>query len=275
MKRSGTGRKNNEWQQMDDRIRNALQNTGTRIEASESLKQRIDFQIADGSVKEEHKMKRMNMKKVVLGVAAACLMVGTIAIAGSGIVSYVAHSSSIPDYTKFEDMEKAEAEIGYSVDGVESFDNGFRLDGIHIHEAMLQDENGNALGEKKGLYMTYSKGGEELGIICEKLLPVENGDILKEGGYDRTSEAGDIVMGYRSYTYKAVPPDYEPSEEEKMAVESGRLQIGYGTDKVEINEFSSVVWVKDGVRYDLSGFDVSLSAEEMFGMAQEIMESGK
>ena len=67
---------------MDALIKDALQNTGTRIVASESLKQRIDFQIADRSAKEGHKMKRMNMKKVVLGVAAACVMVGTIAIAG-------------------------------------------------------------------------------------------------------------------------------------------------------------------------------------------------
>lgn len=259
---------------MDEFIRDTLKNTGTRIAASESLKQRIDFQIADRSVKEEHKMKRMNMKKVVLGVAAACVMVGTIAIAGSGVVSYMGHSSSVPDYTKFEDMGKAEAEIGYSVGGVESFSNGFGLQGIHIVEDTLKDESGQTLGEKKSLHITYSKGREEVDVYCEKLLPIEKEDIMELGEYDRTLETDGVTMGYTSSTYKAVPPDYQPTEEDKKAMESGHLQIGYGSAEIKTSQYSRVVWVKDGVRYEIMGFDVSLSADEMLRMAQEMVENG-
>lgn len=259
---------------MDALIKDALQNTGTRIVASESLKQRIDFQIADRSAKEGHKMKRMNMKKVVLGVAAACVMVGTIAIAGSGVVSYMGHGSSIPDYTKFEDMGKAESEIGYSVGCVESFSNGFDMKGIHIIETVLQDESGQTLGEKKSLEITYSKGGEEMDVYCKKLLPVEEADIMEIGEYDRTLETGGITMGYTSSMYKAVPPDYEPTEEDKKAMESGRLQIGDGSAEIETSQYSRVVWVKDGIRYELMGFNVSLNADEMLQMAQEMVENG-
>lgn len=259
---------------MDEFIRNTLQNTGMRIAASESLKQRIDFQIADRSVKEERKMKRINMKKVVLGVAAACVMVGTIAIAGSGVVSYMRHGSSVPDYTKFEDMGKAEAEIGYSVDCVESFGNGFRLEGIHIIENVLQDESGQTLGEKKSLQISYAKGGEEVDAYCGKLLPIEKEDITEIGDYDRTLEKDGVMIGYTSSIYKAVPPDYEPTEEDQKAMESGRLQIGYGSAEIETSQYSCVVWVKDGIQYELMGFDVSLSADEMFQMAQEMIENG-
>ena len=59
-------------------------------------------------------MKHMSIKKVAVGVAAACLAVGMAAIAGNGLISIVGHGSSGSDYTKFEDLEKAEAEIGPS-----------------------------------------------------------------------------------------------------------------------------------------------------------------
>lgn len=283
MKKPGVGKRkadsisykrNGNFSDIDEIIGDAFKNTGTQIAASESLKQRIDFEIADRSAKEEHKMKRMNIKKVVLGVAAACVMVGTIAVAGSGVVSYVGHGFSVPDYTKFEDMGKAEAEIGYSVGCVESFSNGFRLDGIHIIEDVLRDESGQTMGEKKSLQISYSKGKEEIDVYCEKLLPIEEKDIMAIGEYDRTLEKGGITMGYVSSMYKAVPPDYEPTEEDKKAMESGHLQIGYGSAEIETSRYSRVVWVKDGVRYEVMGFDVSLSADEMFQMAQEMVENG-
>ena len=94
-------------------------------------------------------MKHMSIKKVAVGVAAACLAVGTAAIAGNGLISIVGHGSSGSDYTKFEDLEKAEAEIGYSIDAVENFSNGFRFEGIGIIEQAAKNEAGEKLGERK------------------------------------------------------------------------------------------------------------------------------
>ena len=111
-------------------------------------------------------------------------------------------------------------------------------------------------------------------VYCKKLLPVEEADIMEIGEYDRTLETGGITMGYTSSMYKAVPPDYEPTEEDKKAMESGRLQIGYGSAEIETSQYSRVVWVKDGIRYELMGFNVSLNADEMLQMAQEMVENG-
>lgn len=266
-----------------DVIKNALQNIGTRIEAPDSLKQRIDFQIVDGFALEGTnsqtrkgvmKMKHMSMKKVVLGVAAACVMVGAIAIAGSGVVSSVGHGSSVPDYTKFEDMGKAETEIGYSVDAVEGFSNGFRFDDIHIIEETLQDESGQSMGKKKNIEISYSRGKDDVAVYVGKMLSVENADFMTSLQWDKTLQVGDVVVGYRYSTYKAVPPNYEPTEEEKKEMENGHLQIGYGSDKIEVSQCSDVMWVKDGVFYEMVGFDVSLSADDLLNMAREIIESG-
>lgn len=47
--------------------------------------------------------------------------------------------------------------------------------------------------------------------------------------------------------------------------------IAYGSDKVEIQKSAAVEWTKNGIRYQLIGFDLSLSADEMFDMAEEVM----
>lgn len=264
---------NEEWQETGEEIRHTLQNIGTRIEAPDSLKQRIDFRITEKLEKEEHKMKHMSMKKIVLGVAAASALIGTIAVAGSGIISYSSHSSSVPDYTKFEDMGKAESEIGYSVDAVESFSNGFVFDGIRIIEDTLEDESGQIAGQEKSLGISYSKGTERMDLYARKLLAIENGSVSGDDEWDKTIQAGDVTVGYTQSTYKAVPPDYEPTEEDKKAQESGRLQIGYGSEKVEVSQYSYAGWIKDGIQYSLSGFDVSVNGDEMLNMAREIIEN--
>ena len=68
----GASGNNGEWQQAERVVKDTLQDIGKKIEASDSLKQRVDFQL-ENRLKEEHKMKHMSMKKVIIGVAAACL----------------------------------------------------------------------------------------------------------------------------------------------------------------------------------------------------------
>ena len=264
--------KNSEWQQTERIVRDTLQSIGKRIEASDSLRQRIDFQV-ENRLKEERRMKHMNMKKVVIGVAAACLVLGTIAVAGSGVVSITGHSSSIPDYTKYEDMAKAEAEIGYTVDAVESFGNGFHFKDIHIAEETLQDESGQVLGEEKSIKIKYSRGKEEVTVSVRKILPGENAEILMGSDFDKTIRADGVTAGYSCDTYKAVPPDYELTEEDRKNMESGHFQLAYGTDEVEISKSYYTGWIKDGMVYSIHGFDLSMGADEMLGMAQEIIES--
>lgn len=78
----------------------------------------------------------------------------------------------------------------------------------------------------------------------------------------------------KSNTYKAVPPDYELTEEDKENMESDNFQLGYGSQEVEVRQYYATIWVKDGKVYDLGGFDLSISADEMLNMAKEIVESG-
>ena len=72
-------------------------------------------------------------------------------------------------------------------------------------------------------------------------------------------------------TNKFVPADYELTEEDKKAQEDGNFNLAYGSDKVEVMTSYTVEWNMDGQGYSLFKFGEDLGAEEMFGMAEEII----
>ena len=81
---------------------------------------------------------------------------------------------------------------------------------------------------------------------------------------------------YTSLVNKVVAEDYVITDEEKALQEAGKLNIAYDGRKgpeVDTSISSHVTWVQNGVTYSMMVMDGGLSAEEMFGMAQEIVES--
>ena len=70
---------------------------------------------------------------------------------------------------------------------------------------------------------------------------------------------------------KLVPANYELTEEDKKAQEDGNFNLAYGSDKVEVMTSYTVEWNMDGQGYSLFKFGEDLGAEEMFGMAEEII----
>lgn len=283
MKKSGNYISYEKRDRTDEKVKAHLHGMGERIEASEELKKRIDVQIREWDRKTETKMKkeertmgRFNMKKVAAGVAAACLLVGTVCIAGSGIKSITSSSSStkIPDYKEFADLPKAEAEAGFEADVVEKFSNGFALTGIRIGEITVRNEAGQETGKEKDIRLDYVKGGDSINLHVRKLFPGESEEERFDGGrYGRKAQAGDVTIYYSTFTQKSVPVDYELTEEDKAGMESGTLNVGYGTSEIEIDQFSCAGWVKDGKLYEISGFNLPVDADGLLGMAQEVVES--
>lgn len=267
------------WDRTDGNVKNLLHGMGGRIKASEELKKRIDSRILELSrktetEKEERSMGRFSMKKVAAGVAAACLLVGTVCIAGTGIKNIISSSPAIPDYKEFADLPKAEAEAGFGADAVETFCNGFMLEGIRIGEVAVRNEAGQETGRAKDIRLDYVKGGDSVSLHVRKLFPGESEEELFGGSrYGRKAQAGDVTIYYNGFTQKSVPVDYELTEEDKAGMENGTLNVGYGTSEIEIDQFSSVSWVKDGKRYEISGFNLTVDADGLFGMAQEVVES--
>lgn len=276
MKKSINRISHRKWQQEDEIIKDAFWALAEQIEAPDYLKKQIDNRLLKESEKEERRMRHFSIKKTVITVAAACLLVGTVCVAASGMKSYVGHGSNIPDYTDFQDMEKAEKEVGYEIKALESFSNGFKLKGIHIGDITMQNEDGTAKESQKNIKLAYERGNETIFVDSRRLFAGETPESFSlDKTPDKTLQCGDITVRFSRNTYKAVPPDYEITEEEKKLVEEGSLMIGYGSREVQTNEYFYTMFIKDNILYEIVGFDLSESADGLLNMCREIIENGK
>lgn len=257
-------RQREDW---EEKIKNVLALECDGVTASRDLKDRIDREILE-SQKEAGNMKKLSVKKLVIGVAVGCLLVSGGVFAAGHAVSFSTHSFLPDAYRSYSDLGKAEGELGYTADTVESFSNGYKFERMSVDEWQGEDEAGNAVYTFKQLDITYGRKGEEkVSLIAEK--PVETPVRNKEP--DAVRQVGDITLYYDITTFKFVPPNYELTDEDRANLEKPNYEISYGSDEVQIQQSYHVTWDKNGIHYQIFGFDLSLSADEMFDMAEEIM----
>ncbi len=247
-------------------IKEALERKCDGLTASQSLKMRIDEEILTRQ-KEAGKMGHLRIKKTAVVIAAACLLVGGTAFATGRATYLEGHSYNTDAITDYAGMPKAEKELGYPVDSVEQFANGYRFSSVGVHDTAGKDESGDTVYTYKDMMINYDKEGEN-GIYLAISRPVET-----EMGRDYVDErvCGDITLYYDENTYKSVPPDYQMTEEDKANEAKGHFWLAYGSREVTVEKATGVTWMKDGVRYELAGFDLGLSADEMFDMAEEVL----
>ena len=203
----------------------------------------------------------------MIGVAAACCLIGTATFASGKITSTIGGGRATPEYNSFADIDKAEKEVGYQVQAVESFSNDYQFFDMGIDHSTALDDDENEVGNWDGITITYQKdGASDVNLSIEKSL----GEI-SDREPDATAQVGEVTLSYREDIYKSVPEDYELTEEDNANMEKDNYYISYGSDTVEINQVNSVYWVKDGITYGLFGFDLGMSSDEMFSMAEEII----
>lgn len=268
----------------EDRIKTALEMQCGAISASGSLKQKIDREIErQGKIvtmfppvdqkevsmeKTVHGNRRFSRKKFLIGVAAACLLLSGSVFAGK-TTGYIS-GRQMGKYT-YEERGKAEAKLGYEVDLVKDFDNGYSFQDMAVQETHAVGQDNKTLYTFPELMVDYERSG-----VCDISLFVdqrpEKGEQTKKP--DLTDQCGDIALRYDVYTYKFVPAGYELTEEDKANLERDDYEISEGADSVMFSQMTHVTWEKDGVFYDLLGTDTALSGEEMLGMAKEIIGEG-
>ncbi len=264
----------------EDKIRTALEMQCGDISASGTLKQKIDGEIRRrGKVipmylpeeqevsmrkQSEQNRKHFNTKKLVIGLAAACLLISGGVFAGK-TTGYISGYNKIYSY---EELDSAEERLGFSADVVESFSNGYSFEEMLVGDTRAVDENGDTVYTFPELNVQYIRDGVSDIALCADMRP-EKGEQAKAP--DLTDQCGDIALRYDVYTYKLVPEGYELTEEDKENLERDDYEISEGSDEIEYAQMTHVLWEKDGVYYDLLGNDTALSGEEMFAMAKELI----
>lgn len=236
-------------------LRRALEAKVRAVEPSDEMLMNIHRE-AKRRKKEEQEMN-YTLKKVIAVAAAVCLICAS-CFAAMEINSMV--SSTGADITEYAGLKAAAEEIGIKAKYVEAFENGFVFCRGGISESYSQDAEGNTVGEEyRGLSIGYQNdAGDSLMLHVR---PAAGADAAGQGG----------ASGYSCDTYKFVPQDYEPTEEDRAMEAEGDFFISYGNEMVEINKVENYAW-KDGDNYyAFVAFDCNFGEEGMKQMAQEIM----
>ncbi|MDD6812468.1 MAG: hypothetical protein PUD93_11510 [Lachnospiraceae bacterium] len=252
---------------LEQKIETALQEECRNIGVSEELKQKIDRAIEQKQ--EEKTMKHFSTKKVVIGVAAACLLVSSMAFAGK-TVALRSGTNLMDMYTSYDQMREAEEKLGSDVNYVEKFANGYYFERASVDPTEAVDEAGNVLYSYQDMMIHYIKGGAP-SISLSICKPVEEFENTKTP--NATRDCDGITLRYDVYTYKFVPVDYELTEEDMENEKRDDYYISYGSSEVEIQQAHNVTWEMDGMHYNLFGFDVELTPDEMMDMAEEIIHA--
>lgn len=248
----------------EEKVDIILKDALSPVAPDERMNQRLKQEL------EGKNMKKFNMKKVVICVAACCLLLGTVSIASSGIISYTSvwtWSRGEKDFTK---LEKLEAKAGFSVKAVEKFQNGYQFSDMTIAYNTEHDEKGNALRHYKGIEFDYTKNEED--TLCINMEKEKSEQSYVESDPDLTKMIEGIEVKYRVDIYKNVPDGYELTEEDKINMERNDYFISEGgNDPVSEHFVSYVVWVQDGIRYSIMNIYDKTEPEILFQMAEELI----
>lgn len=241
-------------QSFESRIKTALEKECDSISASEELKNRIDESIC--AKQEENSMKHMSVKKLCISVAVACLLVSGITAFAGGASYFIGSSGTEPEYTNYQDMEKAEKQLGYAVDNVEQFTNGYSFGGVSVETIIACTEENGKMYSIPSMDVRYRKDGNIIDLnINEK---VESTMSAKEP--DATRMCGDIELRYDEYTNKLVPDSYELTEEDKINEQRDDYNIVYMS--VTVNQEEADAGASDDVKqgsYVISGDSETIS----------------
>ena len=167
----------------------------------------------------------------------------------------------------FAKMPKLVERLSFEQRYLQSFANGYSFVDAHVSGAQGLDERGRRMSHVyMELYANYYNpaSGENLTLNVNNIPNGFSGQALQ------TRQVGNVELKYEEQAYKFVPFDYVLTDADWAALADGSLVISIGTDTVENNLLQSVVWVQDGVKYHMFGFDLSLSGDELLDMAAEI-----
>ena len=253
-----------------DAFEKELRLHGKRVKAAMVSPCTEEMEVLTSSMKYSNEKSRGRVKygsrklAAIVAIAALLALAGTALAAGGdwrGWLSFPAEK-----YDSMPSGNKLENEIDYAAVLIESFENGYDFKHGYTVDNEIIDDIGDVKDNFKSVMFEYEKDGDIVYFSQEKT----------EAEIDVKGEQVDSISGtdvyYYSYVNKIVPEDYELSEEEKSARESGEIIFSWGSDEVKLTEVRSLQWEKNGINYMLLQIGGLLDCEELVGMARQILD---
>ena len=238
---------------------------------SDYEKERLVHRILDGGTVDGGRMRRkLDIRKIGIDVAACLMLFSVTAMAAGKVASIVSWNRVDTRTENFEDLLKVEEKAGMDITAVESFSNGYTFDHMEVEEMKTQDEDGNDLNQYKGISIEYTKEG-----MPEIFVSMDPSEVYGESdGYRATKvkEVNGVTLNYNYDEYLGLPVGEKATDEEMQREETDdHFSISSGSDERETYYVSSVDFELDGITYILMGFDLDMTADELFGMAEEML----
>ena len=256
---------------LEKKLREALRRKSEEVLSDARTEQRIRTKVYE-AIEEERNMKHRNWKRTAVVAAAICVLGSITAVALGKPAYFVGHSSINEVVRDYEEAAAMQKQYDAAVKAPERFSNGYEFKEAVPQYQSSKDADGNTLETGTSMNFIYAKdGAEDVTLFNDRLSRA--GDT---GAADETLVLGDgTVLSFTKLVNKFVPPDYTPTEEELKLCEEGKLNIGYGSDTIQVKTSVHVNWTQDDVNYSLFSFSDRMTAEEFLQMAQEIAESGE
>lgn len=216
---------------------------------------------------EERTSTVMKSKRIVsiIAIAAVFACLAT-AFAANGLGGWFSGTEKVYDVLPSE--AQYIEDVGYAPILIECFENGYAYKTGHVMNNEVYTDAGDMTDTFKSAMFSYEKDGDEVIFSQDKL----QSDKVPQGSV--VADVDGCKIYYHSYTNMVVPEDYELSEEEKAAEESGEVIFSYGSDEVTEFIVQSVQWSEDGVQFMLMQMNGELTADELVAMAKEAINEG-
>ncbi len=224
--------------------------------------------IDDAWIREaEYPVRRVRPLRVALIAAVVAALLGATAFAAARLArTWISVEHSAPNYLSAPSARTLQEEVGISPQIPDAFSNGYAFAGAGIMENTQYGEDGSAVFSVRSLDCEYARGE---GAISLEVRPV---------GERPAGSVVDVYRGcgirYHTYVGKLVPSDYQLTQQDRLAAQTGRYFVSVGGAEAEIEEvrMQILTWEWEDLNYQFHTLDEDMTSEELAQMAREMID---
>lgn len=217
------------------------------------------------------------VSKLVLVAAVMMSMVVTVYASDGLHIETLMTGSWGRHYDSYEKLDKAMDQANLQISAKEEFENGYVFEDMQVLKTRALDADGNERLTYKELDIAYKNAeGHRLSL---KASPEREEITGSSAPLAESRLIGDITVEYRESHYKFLPSSKEGNltEEEKLWQQQPGNYISYGSTtnpagfQAHERKITSMIWVKDDIRYILMDIEGKATADTLFSMAEELI----
>lgn len=263
----------NKNQEFDQQIKDQIHSSVKTKYPSDDTKSHIDSKIEKIQMEQGgFEMKTFSKMRLatVLAICIAFLGVGTYAI--GTITGTISSSPSHYNYTKYEDVKKAQKKAGFEGVIPERLAHGFTFDGVRLGDTADIDDEGNKLHARKTIEVTYKNDqGQSVELNLDK---ASTDQTLLEESYQEKME----INGHKFY-FTQLESLFVADESQLLPQDKARMEqdpffnVAYGGEGKERSTMVSqhLQFEDQGIQYRLFTPD-SISSDTLFDIGAEFFQ---